>query len=58
MARPPIGPLAMDHTVKFRLRADEKARLDALCDDVGATPSALLRFLIDEEYRRVIGSNG
>jgi predicted DNA-binding protein len=58
MARPPIGPLAMDHTVKFRLRADEKARLDALCKKYGVTPSVLLRDLIYEEYRRDVDPNG
>jgi hypothetical protein len=50
MARPPLGPVAMDHTVKFRLRADEMILLERISgpDSISTT----LRGLIHDEYKR------
>jgi hypothetical protein len=51
MPRPPIGPQAMDHTVKFRLRADEYRMLQQIA---GSQPvsEALRRLIHDEGTRR------
>lgn len=50
MARPPLGPIAMDRTVKFRLRADEYDMLMRIAgvDNISST----LRYLIHDEYHR------
>lgn len=50
MPRPPIGPIAMDHTVKFRLRSDEMRMLERIARERAL--SETLRDLIHDEYHR------
>jgi len=51
MARPPLGPLAMDYTVKFRLTREEHAMLTQIAR--GGALSGALRSMIHDEYRRM-----
>lgn len=53
MARPPLGPMAMDHVIKFRLRSDELSMLEEIAD--GSNLSATLRDIIHKEHRRKKG---
>lgn len=51
MTRPPIGPVTMAYTVKFRL---SDAEMDDLKDIAGgASLSEALRLLIKEEKKRI-----
>lgn len=51
MPRPPLGPIAMDKTVKFRLRADEFIILERIAN--GRALSQAIRDLIHDEYHRM-----
>lgn len=51
MARPPLGPLAMDYTVKFRLTGREHSMLMKIAR--GGALSAALRQMIHDEYHRM-----
>jgi hypothetical protein len=51
MARPPLGPLAMDYTVKFRLTKQEHSMLQKIAR--GGALSSALRQMIHDEYHRM-----
>ena len=51
MARPPLGPLAMDYTVKFRLTRQEHTMLQKIAR--GGALSGALRQMIHDEYHRM-----
>jgi hypothetical protein len=53
MPRPPLGPVSMDKTVKFRLSATEHAMLTRLAMD--SALSVALRDMIHAEHERKFG---
>lgn len=50
MPRPPLGPIAMTHTVKFRLREDEWQTLQKIARG-GSVSEAIRRLIADESDR-------
>lgn len=45
--RPPLGPLAKDHTIKFRVKRDVAVDLARLASTVGTSQAETARYIFD-----------